>query len=172
MPSGVRSSLIAFALLTGFAIPAVSEPATTWTDPPARKPDAAKTSPQPTVATPAAVSPPRREVKRMARVTRPSHRAVAQRRVRVAHQRPRRAPATTAYRSQVFAMGPARPVVVRRYTYPVYSDAGFPPSYEDARLDRLSTAVSSGYLVMRGRTIEYPDGRLIRVYRPADGEAE
>ena len=62
------------------------------------------------------------------------------------------------------------PPASRHYVYRAYSEAGFPPSYEDQRLDRLSTAVGSGYLVMRRRTVEYPDGRVIRFYRPVEDD--
>lgn len=175
MPNGVRRSLIAFVLLTGFAVPAAAEPATTWTDPPARAPEAGKASPRPVAATPAAVSSPRRAESSRARETHPSPRRVAARpRIRVAHDMPRRPVVSppTPHRPRVVAVRPPRPVLVRRYAYPVYSYAGFPPAYDDSRLDRLSTAVGSGYLVMRGRTVEYPDGRVIRFYRPADDEVD
>lgn len=173
MPNGVRSSLIAFAILTGLTLPAAAEPTTTWTDPPARQPEAAKTSPQPAVATPAAVSPHRQDHASAARAPRPSpHREAARHRVRVVHEAPRRIVAAAPRRTRIVSVERPRPVVVRRYAYPVYSYAGYPPSYEDERLDRLSSAVGSGYLVVHGRSVEYPDGRVIRFYRPADDEAE
>ena len=35
-------------------------------------------------------------------------------------------------------------------------------------LERLGSAEAAGYLVVRRRTIVYPDGRAIRIYRPAE----
>lgn len=166
MPTGVRSSLIAFVICTGFAAQAAGEPGTTWKDPPARQPEAAKASPRPAAPqTPAAVSPPPRQVASVVRKKRIAPRRLVSRQPRVhivqqVHRVPRRA-------TRIVTAAPVAPVV-RRYAYPIYSDAGFPPSYEDQRLDRLSTAVSSGYLVMHRRTVEYPDGRMIRYYRPAE----
>ena len=43
------------------------------------------------------------------------------------------------------------------------------PGYTDERLDRLSSAQAAGYLVVRRRTVQFPDGRTLRVYRPDDG---
>jgi hypothetical protein len=47
---------------------------------------------------------------------------------------------------------------------------GYGPGYADERLDRLHSAESAGYLVVRRRTVQFPDGRTLRVYRPDDGE--
>lgn len=165
MPHGVRSSLIAALLCTGFAAHAAD--GSTWTDPPARQPEAAKPAPQAAKPeTPAAVSAPVRKEVRVKRrsVEAPRRVAVRHRRVRVAHEAPppRMVP---AHAPRIVAMAPPR-----RYVYRTYSEAGFPPSYEDQRLDRLSTAVGSGYLVMRRRTVEYPDGRVIRYYRPVEDD--
>jgi hypothetical protein len=77
--------------------------------------------------------------------------------------------ASQRYAGPIYGYGYAygRPTPAWR-AYPRYTEAGFPPSYEDQRLDRLSTAVGSGYLVMHRRSVEYPDGRVIRYYRPYD----
>lgn len=165
MPHGVRSSLIAALLCTGFAAHAAG--GSTWTDPPARHPEVAKPAPQAAAPeTPAAVSAPARKEARVKRrkAEAPRKIAVRPRSVRVAHGAPppRALPART---SRMVSMQPPR-----AYRYSTYSEAGFPPSYEDQRLDRLSTAVGSGYLVMRRRTVEYPDGRVIRFYRPVEDD--
>ncbi|MCJ2012947.1 hypothetical protein [Methylobacterium sp. J-076] len=172
MPNGVRSSLIAFVVCTGFVAPAFAAPGTTWTDPPARQPDATAAPAPAAPATPAAVSRPPREEARAVRPARavPLRSASRKNRIRVVHRaRPPQVAAVPERAPRVAVMGPARPPM-RRYGYPIYSQAGFPPSYEDERLDRLSTAVGSGYLVVRRRTVEYPDGRMIRFYRPVEGE--
>lgn len=165
MPHGVRSSLIAALLCTGFAAHAAD--GSTWTDPPPRQPEAAKSAPRAVAPqTPAAVSPPVRKEARAKRrkAEAPRKIAVRHRHVRVAHEAPPPR-AVSARAPRIVAMAPPR-----RYVYRTYSEAGFPPSYEDQRLDRLSTAVGSGYLVMRRRTVEYPDGRVIRFYRPVEDD--
>ena len=169
MPHGVRSSLIVAFLCTGFAAHAAG--GSTWTDPPARPPEAAKPAPQAAAPrTPAAVSPPVRveaQVKRR-KAEAPRRVAVRHRRVRIVHEAPPPR-AVTQRAPRIVAVAPPYSAPRRAY-YRVYSEAGFPPSYEDQRLDRLSTAVGSGYLVMRRRTVEYPDGRVIRFYRPVEDD--
>jgi len=166
MPHGVRSSLIAALLCTGFAAHAAG--GSTWTDPPARQPEAAKPGPEAAKPeTPAAVSAPVRKEARVKRRTAEAPRRVAvrPRRVRVAREAPPPPRMVHARAPRIVAMEPRH-----RYVYRTYSEAGFLPSYDDQRLDRLSTAVGSGYLVMRRRTVEYPDGRVIRYYRPVEDD--
>ncbi|MHB2207380.1 hypothetical protein [Methylobacterium sp. CM6257] len=192
MPHGARTSLAALILLLG-AGGASAEPAqgTTWKDPPAHKPAAEKVpatdrtaaTPTQTASTPAAASQPVR--------TAPVQRkAVAARRAPVRQAAHKTAPpakrvAATAHRSRV-AAAPARTTRGRHFVAaapppppPVESYAryrsygygpgyGFTPGYTDERLDRLSSAEAAGYLVVRGRTVQYPDGRTLRVYRPGD----
>lgn len=168
MPYGVRSSLVAALLCTGFAAHAAG--GSTWTDPPARQPEAVKPAPQAAApATPAAVSPPVRKEARVKRRKEEAPRKVAIRHphIRVARAAPPRVVSPRGPR--IVAMAPRR-MAPRQTLYRTYSEAGFPPSYEDQRLDRLSTAVGSGYLVMRRRTLEYPDGGVIRFYRPVEDD--
>jgi hypothetical protein len=47
---------------------------------------------------------------------------------------------------------------------------GYGAGYADERLDRLSSAAAAGYVVVRRRTVVFPDGRTLRVYRPDEGE--
>ncbi|MGT2479962.1 hypothetical protein ACU4GR_16300 [Methylobacterium oryzae CBMB20] len=61
---------------------------------------------------------------------------------------------------------------VTRATGPTGTAPAYAPGYVDERLDRLSSAEAAGYLVVRRRTVQFPDGRTLRVYRPDDaGEA-
>ncbi len=43
-----------------------------------------------------------------------------------------------------------------------------PRAYDprDPRLERLWSAEEAGYLAVRGRHVAYPDGRVLRIYRP------
>jgi hypothetical protein len=52
--------------------------------------------------------------------------------------------------------------------YPRYRAYNYGPGYADERLERLGAAEAAGYLVVRRRTVEFPDGRSLRVYRPDD----
>lgn len=183
MPSGVHSSLVLIAILSGLsAAHAASEAgpgaASTWTDPPARPPESSKPAPQAAErSTPAAASAAQtaRKSRTASRREAAAVRRQAARQIRtpvIHHAAPRHMPTARPvprYAGPVYGYGYAygRPVPAWR-AYPRYTEAGFPPSYEDQRLDRLSTAVGSGYLVMHRRTVEYPDGRVIRYYRPYD----
>ncbi len=186
MPSGVRSSLVLVAILSGLsAAHAASEAgpgaASTWTDPPSRPPEASKpaaraSQPSTPAAASAAQTSTRKSRTAARRETASTRRQAArQTRTHVAHETPpRHVPAARPvqrYAGPIYGYGYAygRPTPAWR-AYPRYTEAGFPPSYEDQRLDRLSTAVGSGYLVMHRRSVEYPDGRVIRYYRPYDEE--
>ncbi|MCJ2067544.1 hypothetical protein MKK75_01790 [Methylobacterium sp. J-030] len=189
MPHGARTRLTALILLLGIGS-ATAEPApgTTWTDPPAHKPSAeapdrkaaAPASTPSAPSTPAAVAEEARPVPAVRRAT--ARRAP----VRTAARRaaPKRV-AATAHRSHFAAAPPpviagprvapgAPPPPPGRYGYARYRPygygPGYGPGYADERLDRLSSAEAAGYLVVHRRTVMFPDGRTLRVYRPDDGE--
>ncbi|MDR7035899.1 hypothetical protein J2X36_000635 [Methylobacterium sp. BE186] len=194
MPRGARCSLGA-ALLLGLAgiLPvraeeAASPPARPWTDPPARG-SAATPAPAPQAENPikaAEPSAPSRPAGRAAvaqrkagpsraalRVGAPAHRPVRTARlrertpvVRVLH--PTRAPVRVA-RAPRFAPYAATPV---RYPYaasgPVPAVYGY--TVADERLRRIREAQSAGYIVLRQRSVVFPDGRSLRTYRPYEVE--
>jgi pyruvate/2-oxoglutarate dehydrogenase complex dihydrolipoamide acyltransferase (E2) component len=184
MPHGARSSLAALILFLGVG-GASAEPAagTTWTDPPTHKPAAEKApaadtkaaAPAQTANTPAAApeakpaSPAPQSVatrrtpdRRAARGPTPAKRvAAAPRRPHVAaHTRRARTP-------QVAAVAPLPPQGYARYR-PYGYGPGYGPGYADERLERLSSAEAAGYLVVRRRTVQFPDGRTLHFYRPED----
>jgi hypothetical protein len=186
MPYAARSGLAVLLLVLGVG-GASAEPAagSTWTDPPARRPAAEKPSAAepkaaaPVAATPAAVPQgrpapaarkavaARRTPERAARGAPPTKRvASAPRRVRVAaHARAVHAPQVEAV-----APPPPPPGYARYRAYGYGPGYGYAPGPADERLDRLSSAEAAGYLVVRRRTVQFPDGRTLRVYRPDDGE--
>lgn len=55
---------------------------------------------------------------------------------------------------------PAEPAAQPDYPMPRAYDA------RDPRLERLWSAEEAGYLAVRGRHVAYPDGRVLRIYRP------
>ncbi|MGH1589833.1 hypothetical protein ACRBEV_17715 [Methylobacterium phyllosphaerae] len=192
MPYGARTSLAALILVLGLGGASAEPAATTWTDPPAHKPaaetapaaDRKAVAPVPAVSTPAAASSDIKttSARRKAVAARPAReRTVARSRSPVAKRiaaTPRRARvAATRVRTirrapQVAAAAPPPPPTegyarYRAYGYgPGYGEA---PGYADDRLDRLSSAQAAGYLVVHRRTVQFPDGRTLRVYRPDDG---
>lgn len=188
MPHGARTSLAALILLLGVG-GATAEPAagSTWTDPPAHKsaaetPAADKKAAAPT---PAAVSastsataspearPPRAKRKAVAARRAPERTAVRRipetKRVVTASRRTRVAatPVRTFREPQVAAVAPPPPDGYARYRTYGYGP-GYGSGYADDRLDRLSSAEAAGYLVVRRRTVQFPDGRTLRYYRPDD----
>jgi pyruvate/2-oxoglutarate dehydrogenase complex dihydrolipoamide acyltransferase (E2) component len=191
MPYGARLTLAALIVVVGFGgASAEPAPGTTWTDPPAHKPAAQKApaaepkaaAPAPVAATPAAAAPvarpaPRKAVaarrtpeRRVARGPSPHAKrvAAAPRRARVAA-----APVRTFRDPQrAVAVAPPPPPAAEGYArYRAYGYGpgyGYAPVYTDDRLDRLSSAQAAGYLVVRRRTVQFPDGRTLRVYRPED----
>lgn len=198
MLHGARTSLAALILLLGVG-GASAEPAagTTWTDPPAHKPSAEKppaadqkaAAPAVTASTPAAATPavrPSRAARKAVAARRTPERKVARsapapRRVVASVRRARvaAAPVRTFHTRrvvsrvvpQVVAVAPPPPEGYPRYR-PYGYGPGYGPGYVDERLDRLSSAEAAGYLVVRRRTVQFPDGRTLRVYRPDDeGEA-
>ncbi|MCJ2021660.1 MULTISPECIES: hypothetical protein [unclassified Methylobacterium] len=198
MPQGARTSLAALILLIGVGA-ATAEPAagTTWTDPPTHKPaadapasdrKAAAPAPAaaPTASTPAAVAAEARPA--------PAKRKTAARHVPARTTATRSAPARIAARRAAperlaasvrrarVAAAPPRVIVGPRAValvppqegyarYRPYGyGPGYGPGYADERLDSLHSAAAAGYLVVRRRTVQFPDGRTLRVYRPDDGE--
>ncbi|MCJ2086349.1 hypothetical protein MKK88_10140 [Methylobacterium sp. E-005] len=199
MPHGARTSLAALILLLGVG-GATAEPAagTTWTDPPTHKPAAEAPAPErkaspapapssakssaPSAATPPAASTPA-AVAEAARPARTPHKAARRAPTRIAAGRaaPKRRVAETrrpriaaapprAFTGPRIAVAPSPPpegyVRYRPYGY----GPGYGPGYADERLDRLSSAEAAGYVVVHRRTVLFPDGRTLRVYRPDDGE--
>lgn len=157
MPTAMRSSVFAFALCSWIGGAQAAGPATTWSDPPSRASEGASASEGNPRAAPAAKPSPPVASKSVPRAKPPSGMAP-----------PRRTGDAAAHRPPAMARQvPVRPPFAVS-AYPAYRGADFPPADEDARLERLGPAVHSGYLVMRRRTVEYPDGRVIRFYRPAD----
>ncbi|MDP4003819.1 hypothetical protein [Methylobacterium sp. NEAU K] len=188
MPYGARTSLAALILSLALGVTgACAEPAsgTTWTDPPAHRPvpekppAEARKAATPAPSTPAAASQgvqpapvarkalaahrvrPRVAVHRAA--PSPKRVAATARRARVAA-----APVRTVRQPRLVAAEPPPPPPGGTARYRTY---GYGPGYADERLERLSAAEAAGYLVVRRRTVEFPDGRSLRVYRPVD-EAE
>ena len=193
MPHGARTTLATLVLLLGIgAATAEPGPGTTWTDPPARQPaaeapavdrkaadrtvtdkkpaKAAASTPAAVTATAAETRPPpatrkadaRRASARVAvRHSTPKRRVAASRKTRLAAVPPR-----AIREPQVVAATPLLPP----QGYARYRPYGYGPGYTDERLDRLSSAQAAGYVVVHRRTVLFPDGRTLRVYRPDDGE--
>ncbi|MGU3361019.1 hypothetical protein ACLBWX_11850 [Methylobacterium sp. M6A4_1b] len=161
----------------------------TWTDPPAR--GAAEVKPAPAAeapgraaapATPAEVKRPtqaaarapksvRRNTEARVRVTQrtasaPRHPAI--RAVARTPAAPDRAVRRLARRPAAYA---ARPPVIR-YSYGAAPAPTGTFVYEDDRARRIRQAQEAGYLVVRSRSIEFPDGRRLRTYRPYEEESD
>ncbi len=196
MPHGARTSLAALMLVLGIGGASAESVATTWTDPPAHKaaspkapaadPKAAAPAPSASTqaATPAAatetragaarrkaVAARRAPERKTARAASAPKRVDAARRARVAA-----APARTVRGTpQVVAAAPPPPEGYARYRAYNYGPGygygyapGYASGYTDDRLDRLSSAQAAGYVVVHRRTVQFPDGRTLRVYRPDD----
>jgi hypothetical protein len=190
MPYGARTSLVALILALGLGgASAEPAPGTTWTDPPAHKPAAAKApaADQKAAAAPIASTPAASD----ARPAPAARKAVAARRAPERNAARRPAPAAkrlaVAPRRARLAAAPARPLrsspqivadapppaapvegYARYRAYGYGPGYGYAPGYADERMDRLSSAQAAGYLVVRRRTVQFPDGRTLRVYRPDD----
>ncbi|KAA0125124.1 hypothetical protein CIW48_05200 [Methylobacterium sp. P1-11] len=194
MPHAARTGLAALMLALGLGSASAESVATTWTDPPAHKPAAEKApaadqkvaAPAPAATTPAASTrarpaSSRRKAVAARHVPEKTARAASPGAKRVAAT-PRRARVVAAptrtIRSapQSVAAAPPPPpegyARYRAYNYgPGYGYApayGYAQGYTDDRLDRLSSAQAAGYVVVRRRTVQFPDGRTLRVYRPDD----
>jgi len=178
MPYGARTSLAALILSLALGATSVrAEQASGWTDPPARNPapaaspaEAQKAAPPP-ASTPAAAAPARKAV-----AARPIQKRIAThrtgpeaRRAATTVHRPRIAasPTRTARAHRMVAVAPPPPPPPLD-SYPRYRAYNYGPGYADERLERLRAAEAAGYLVVRRRSVEFPDGRSLRVYRPDD----
>ncbi|MCJ2140115.1 hypothetical protein [Methylobacterium sp. E-066] len=177
MPYGARTSLAALILsLALSATGARAEQASGWTDPPARKaapaasPAEAQKAVPPPASTPAAAAPARKAVAARAVPKRVAtrHPAPALKPVAVIPHRPRvaAAPARPIRPHRMVAIAPPPPPLPDGY--PRYRAYNYGPGYADERLERLRAAEAAGYLVVRRRSVEFPDGRSLRVYRPDD----
>jgi hypothetical protein len=179
MPLGARLVIAAAMAVLGAAGVQAGQSAGSWTDPPARTPsvqpeaEPAKEAPKAAAPAPAAqqAAPP------VARAEAPRKPARAARReTRRTTARPRVAaravPRVQEERRAVYAARPAP----RRLRYAEPMPVGIAPlpgeTMADPRMERLSSAEAAGYLVVRRRTVVYPDGRAIRIYRPLEAGDE
>lgn len=194
MLHGARTSLAALILALGLGGASAESVATTWTDPPAHKPatEKAPAADQKAAAPATAASTPAAATK--VRPTPAKRTAVAAR--REPERKAARGPSSTAKRfaaaprrariaaaparmirsgPQIAAAAPPPPpegyARYRAYNYGPGYGYGYAPDDTDDRLDRLSSAQAAGYVVVRRRTVQFPDGRTLRVYRP-DPEGE
>ncbi|POR40636.1 hypothetical protein [Methylobacterium sp. V23] len=161
----------------------------TWTDPPPRG-TAESASPVPTpAATPEAPKPSaapaetRRSTHAAVRTPKSARetraRGNTEARVRVARPAasPSRRPAVRTvarvqeHRDPAVRRVTTRPPVIR-YSYGVVPESTGPFVYEDDRARRIRQAQEAGYLVVRSRSVEFPDGRRLRTYRPYEEESE
>ncbi|WP_375463454.1 hypothetical protein [uncultured Methylobacterium sp.] len=62
------------------------------------------------------------------------------------------------------------PMRIGRAVRPTYEEriGGFYDGDEGAR--RIAAAQAAGYLVIRSRSVQFPDGRVLRTYRPYEGD--
>ncbi|KQP56255.1 hypothetical protein ASF41_23160 [Methylobacterium sp. Leaf111] len=168
----------------------------TWTDPPPRGTDEAKAplakaslaKSSQTKAPVTKPEAPEQAAAAPAEARRPTHAAVrtpksargnTQARVRVARPAasPSRRPAVrTVARAQDRQDPAVRRVTTRppvmRYSYGVVPESTGPFGYEDDRARRIRQAQEAGYLVVRSRSVEFPDGRRLRTYRPYEEEGD
>ncbi|WP_336487928.1 hypothetical protein [Methylobacterium nigriterrae] len=170
-------------------------PARAWTDPPVRgsaaspaaqplPPKAAEAaSEKPAERAEAAKPPAARQARRSSRqkaAAVSASRAVrrhAERRIAVAALHPTRPPRARARSSASSRTSPYATFVVReRYAtpygapYPV-GQIGAPVygyTLADDRLRRIEAAQRAGYIVVRARSVQFPDGRSLRTYRPLE----
>lgn len=196
MPHGARSGLAVLVLCLTLGAPAVGAPqggaGSTWSDPPARELGTAKPAAAAPQAMPAASSAPTPTTRKAATdAPRPARKVArspkAAPRERMATRRealPRRHAVAAAPRPARVATArverPRPPRVVaatpptqdrRPYGYRPYGyGVGYGPRDADDHLERLQSAAEAGYLVVRRRSVEFPDGRSLRVYRPFDAD--
>lgn len=185
-----RFGIAAFALgLLPALAAAQTDPAAkggrAWTDPPARETAGPKVeAPKPVEAVKAATVPAAqpsapRPGRTKAASVRPAPRAKVAARAPV----PRRQVVGTAPRLRgpgqdsgfrVVTVRPRSyvPAPVIRYGYVVGEMPVRPMVYDDGRAARIRQAEEAGYLVVRSRSVEFPDGRRLRTYRPVDADAD
>ena len=189
MPHGARTPLAALIMSLALAAPAAwAEPGSTWTDPPARKPAPvtspaeARTPAPPSASTPAAsttaakapVAARKAVAARSAPQRMATHRAApapesAPLRVAAHRARVAAAPARIARPHRMVTIAPPPPPQSRYWSYGY--GPGYGSGYADDRLERLRAAEAAGYMVVRRRTVEYPDGRSRGVAGPdAEGD--
>ena len=80
---------------------------------------------------------------------------------------------TRAYTPRTFAAAPPypyAPLPVGRVVGPVDGERNPIFAEGDDRTRRIAAAQAAGYLVVRARSVQYPDGRMVRSYRPYDEE--
>ena len=156
-------------------------PAGTWTDPPARStaPPRTETAPErsakPSARTADGAAPERVEPVVKKKSVRAA-RTVAPRRAVAA--RPVKRPESVVRSATVRPIRVARPLhrdwppasVVVRAPDPYRPVQVYDP--RDPRLERLWSAEDAGYLAVRGRHVAYPDGRVLRIYRPSGDEED
>lgn len=176
-----RCGPAAILLSLGLGLPPAFAQSTTadrpWTDPPAKTVPSSKTAPSspPSQAATTQSAPSKQAVSvdRQAARTRvaakPRQPRLAESRVetgrrRMVAERPRLA--------QPLAVRPSatRPVPARMTRRPVYAQrlpVGRFEGFEmDERSRRIREAEEAGFLVVRSRTVEFPDGRRMRTYTP------
>lgn len=167
-----------------------------WTDPPAREAAPTAEAPRPAEKTARAsdvkAAPAPRAAVRPIRAARTASAHPAPRAKVTAHPTAARRLAATSPRLR----GPNRDPAVRvvtmraapyagppvRYGYVVEAAPARPMThgnmtygsmaYEDMRAARIRRAEEAGYIVVRSRSVEFPDGRRLRTYRPLDEDAD
>lgn len=196
---GILGTALLMGLALG-ALPAGAQETTPasrgWTDPPQRgaAPAARDAAPAKQVETPAAAPEPAKAASAKAVETAPgpvaarradvrtaAHREPRQARI-VAEARPRRSAGRPhivtreAVRPRRVAAGRAAPrfVEAQPYALPVGRVMGFDggrmPAFDDDRANRLAAAQAAGYLLVRARSVQFPDGRVLRTYRPYEDD--
>lgn len=173
-----RCGPAAILLSLGLGLPPAFAESTTaerpWTDPPAKS---AASAPSSQVAKPQPASP-----KQDVSHDRPTARtrvAVKPRKARLAETRvethKHRTDAERSLVKQRLALKPSatRPVAARITRRPAYAqrppEGRFEGFVMDERSRRIRAAEEAGFLVVRSRTVEFPDGRRMRAYAPYEG---
>ncbi|MCJ2035010.1 hypothetical protein [Methylobacterium sp. J-068] len=168
---GLRVAVFGLGLLPALAL---AETTRAWTDPPGREAAGAKVeTPKASDAVQAAVpvtqAPARRAKTAKRRPVQRTRVVVAPdvRRRPVAGARPRIA--ATRPHVRVVTMHPSvyAPPPAPRYGYVVEAAPGRSVMIDD-RASRIRRAQEAGYLVIRSRSVEFPDGRRLRTYQPYD----
>lgn len=183
-----RCGPAAILLSLGLGLPPAFAESTTaerpWTDPPAKS---AASAPPSQVATPQPASPkqdvshdrptartrvavkPRKARLAETRVETHKHRTVAERSL----VKQRLATRYSATHHLALKPSATRPVAARITRRPAYAQRPPEGRFEgfamDERSRRIRAAEEAGFLVVRSRTVEFPDGRRMRAYAPYEG---